>query len=1008
MKKINKTFLVICTLILAFELKIVDAAVDVTPGGFPAPSSAGCPTCSWTYTSNGLGVRLSLYKYDGKNLSFKASIDLVNEPSLFPSKANTTRYKYGRYSYTKLGKTIDFAYYDVGAVDINSFGFSTIDENNSNWSTKFANEVQSYFGKSESDTIKGIKNMFGVTTTTSDLSQYYIVAEPTAFFYSRVGQFYTYATGYEYMVILDDIDIDIYTGNYDWNLWESQGRVTFMGYMFNGMYNQTNASKKYEGFTDGRYDYYNFLAQGSNTSIVKTTSTVLTRKAQIRNNNAYAKSNYEYGVMIFWIGANSTKIGGCSSACANKTGDALLKCAENYCSTQDDVTNSTQKGQCITDKCNYTYTKLKCDPDTSTNGSDTSCGATTSSNKKTCKIVNNSNYSYKVECNTYSTVTYPDTLPTTISAGQGFEYRVRLYGNKTCTLTFDIAKWKYDYAASYSNSERQNYLDAINDFNKLALTSYYFDSSTANISVKINERKNGKTTTTTKNLVAEENYEKGDKVVRSTYATTNISSYHNNSTITKSIKTYTTDSSNSTYYELPGVCISSKDHLTVTESSVCGDDNGSYNVYYTSIYADETKNNVTATVTHNASGMENVKNTCDYTVTNDQIRCYIEINQADTSLNNAKCGNEILSSNYDATFTLYAVYKDKTKTIRYNIDTTGYKSISDQFNNKTIYPLNKSTIDTSKKVTVYGTVTDGTYLATCTKEFILTPQTCEWIKTKNTSTGEITLKLKSVSDSSAKYYTKLSTSNKWLQNQSVTIDSNTTVTVNGKIVTSTGTYSCEYSNKCDGEKKYCTTLYKPAEKQKIKDYCTAHWREDGANYTSYDDCYTSCTTGTGLTCKKKYACTEISNIRLYCQTSYQNDGYETIATCINDCACSDNGIDYYYRTISLNNPFPQREANANWLGFEEYITNDKDDLTSSTSGSPEYEIVLDAERINAIKADTKRYNSITGNDVYNDYVWEDDEPVTKSPYKSKFIHVDDTSDGGFKSYFTYIEGAKTS
>jgi hypothetical protein len=172
---------------------------------------------------------LTYIKENGFVLSYptvhnpKVTEDYEHEKKIFDSFLN----------YTKLGKTIDFAKYDVNAKDINSFGFSTIDEG-TNWATKLATEVQRYYGDSEEETIAAAQKMFGETISTNDLSQYYIVAEPTAFIYSKVGKFYTYATGYEYMVVLDDIDV--YTGSYAWNLWESQGRVTFLGYMFNGMY----------------------------------------------------------------------------------------------------------------------------------------------------------------------------------------------------------------------------------------------------------------------------------------------------------------------------------------------------------------------------------------------------------------------------------------------------------------------------------------------------------------------------------------------------------------------------------------------------------------------------------------------------------------------------------------------------------------------------------------------------------------------------------------------------
>ena len=1003
MKRKSKIFFAILLLICFGISQNVNAAVNVTPGGGSAPPGSGCPECSWTYSSSGLGVRLSLYKYDGKNLKFINSVDLVNQPSSYPKKVNTTKQKYGRYSYTKLGKTIDFAKYDVNAKAINSFGFSTIKEE-TNWATLFATEVQKYYGDSEEDTIAAAQKMFGETISTNDLSQYYIVAEPTAFIYSNVGKFYTYATGYEYMVILDDIDV--YTGSYDWNLWESQGRVTFLGYMFNGMYNQKNSSKKYEGFNDGRYDYYNFLSHDSNTSIVKAVANQMSKKTEIRNGNAYAKSNFPYGVMIFWIGQTSTKIGGCSGKCGDFTGDALLKCAESYCSEDSEVTNSTQKAQCITDKCGYTYTKLSCGSDTTTAGSNTRCGKDTSSNKKECNIVNKDYYSYKVECTTYSTVKYPSTLPSIIQAGEGFEYRVRVNGNKTCNFTFDTALWKFKYAAAYTNTQRTNYLKAIEEFNALSLTSdanYKYDSKTADIKIKINESKKGTITATTKKLVAEDKYYEGDKSTDVEKSSSKVYSYHNGSKVERTIAVYKTDSSNGVYYQLPSVCVSSKDHTTVREATSCGDDNGPYNKYFTNIYADKVQNTTYTTVEHSVSGL-NVNNNCDYTIipnTND-LKCYITVKPDNV------CSNTVIDNSKDIIFTLNAVYKDKSKTIRYNLDTVGYKEKNETFNNKKTYKIAKNTINSSKTVKVYGTVTDGTYVANCDKEIIVTPQKCEWIITENPSTGEKTIALKEIGNSSAKYYIKLSTSQTWLQNKSIKLKKNVKATVNGKIVTSTATYTCEYKTDCS--QKRCIDEFLPAQKAEIKEYCISNWQIDKDNYSSYEDCYISCTAPREGTCKEQFAPTEIDKIRNYCKLYYANDGYESEATCVNDCAGGYNGgIDYYYRTIENNNPFPQRDANANWLGFEKYITNDEDDNTSSTSsGNPEYEIVLDEGRIKKIQENTKNYNKVSGNDVYNDYIWEDDEPIQGSPYKSKFIHSNDISDGGFQSYFTYIEGSKTS
>lgn len=1002
MKKTKNIFLTLIAILMSGLFVNVDAKVNVTPGGGGTGPASGCSDCAWVYSSDGLGVRLSLYKYDEKKLEFKKSVDLVNQPSNYPSEVNTTKEKVGRYSYTKLNKTIDFAKYKVGAKDINSFGFSTINEESTTWQTKFANEVQNYFGKTEADTIDGIKKMFGITVSVDELSKYYIVAEPTAFFYSRVGKFYTYATGYEYMSILNEIDV--YTGSYAWNLWESQGKHTFLGYMYNGMYNKTDSDmekqiKEKWGFTDGRYDYYNFLSRNNDKSLVKTTSSLLSSKSKIRDNKAYEKVNYPYGVMVFWIGKNSTKIGGCTGVCSNKTGDELLKCAENFCSNSSNVKNSEDKADCITNSCEYKFEKLTCNTYAPQNGSDTICTADTSSSKTTCEIKNTTNYSYKVVCENNSTVEFPETLPSTFTAGQGFEYRVRLYGNKTCTVTFDEALWKYNYAASYTDTERQTYIDALNKYNSLTFEDYSFNSSTANINVNIEKRKDGKKSVDKVTLKAEEKYEHGDEQVTTTTTIKNINSYHKNATITKKIYTYKTDSSNGTYYELPGVCISEKDNVTPKEGSVCEKGLGPYNKYYTNIYADEGNNNIETTVSYNPAGLDNVVNKCDYTITDEPLSCYIEVQTA----SNQK--GVTLRNNEDINFVLYVITQDRTRTIRKNIGTAPL-TINDQFNNKSIYTIAKNSITTNKDISVYGTVTDGENIAVCEKKVNINPQQCEWTVTE--VGNEVTVSLKTVKDSNAKYYIRTSTSKTWMETKTRTFNkTKATLEIEGKIISGNNTYTCYYPIKSTGQT--CTELYKPAEYAKIRNYCETNWMNDTANYSSENDCYTGCT---GVNkCKILYTCTEIEKIRNYCKTSFSNDGYENIGSCINDCSCGSNGVDYYYRTISVNDPFPKRDAHYNWLGYEEYITNDQYDLTPSTgNGSPEYEIVLDKTRIDAIKADTKRYNQKSGNDAYGDYIrYDNDEEESdfSEPYKSKFIHFDSVNKGGFKSYFTFIEGEKT-
>ena len=1009
MKRKSRIFFAIVAIALVLYTKNVNAAISVTPGSGGTGNHGGCSDCSYVYDSSWFGVRLSLYKYDdAKKLEFINSVDLVN--TIVASKANTTKQKYGRYSYTKLGNELDFGYYDTNVKLLSTYGFSNI-TGDTGWGIKLAGEIQKYFGETDDVTREKIKTMFGKNVSLSDLPKYYLVAEPTIYYYNRPSNFYTYATGYEYMRVLDTLNG--YKGSYKWNLWQAQGNATIRGYLFNGMYNATDSSKKYapEVYTDGRYDRFNFLSHDSNTSLIKTKSSIIPENGQDVIKTGYTRINYEYGAMIFWIGESgctTTTCGAtCKTECAGKSGDELLRCAEKYCSTADGVTNSTKKGQCIIDDCGYTYTPLSCGSYTDKTPNKTVCDSKTSSSKTVCNIKTIGKVRYREVCKVNSTVSYPD-LPKDLKPGEGFEYKVLFSGNKECTLQMDTASWKFNYAAAWSNSERTDYVDSITSFNEMEVdkkNEYKYDSKTANIEIEIEEQKNGKDIGAKETLIYEDKYENGDLKIRLKPGKDSVYSYHNDSKTTEyDVIIHKTESTNSVYYKLPNVCVSAKDNETVYKKTTCGTDKGPYNKYFTNRYSDKRTNDTKTIVNHDASGMIGVENDCEYKVTKKKLSCYITIEPGSVC-------SKVMVNNVDIKFKLNYIYDGSEPKIYFNLGEDGYKTNYLNFNEKTQHVIPKNSITTSKTVKVFGTVSDGIDYANCYSEVIIQPSShrCEWIKTE--SGGQITLRLKEISDSNATYKIKFSSSSNWLQQKSLTFEADKNVTVNGRIEATNGkVYTCEYTNKCS---KQCTKEC-DNNKQCAKNFCEQYWHVDIDNYSDYDDCYDACTM---TSCRKIYAgnkCYDINGIRNYCKNNYDKDGnkYETVATCINDCTCSvppPNGKDYYYRTIENDNPFPQREANANWLGFEEYITNDSEDKTPSNSvGNPEYEIVLDEARMKKIVENSEEYNLKDGNDAYNDYIWKDDKPLVGSPYKSKFVHNDDVSSGGFKSYFTFIEGIKTS
>ncbi len=222
----------------------------------------------------------------------------------------------------------------------------------------------------------------------------------------------------------------------------------------------------------------------------------------------------------------------CSAYCSNsdgsmKTGDALLKCAEEYCDNYIpfDEFDPKAKRACILEKCFYQpeYVPDDCtttnpndpvkNPDKATSplNANSSCSINQRTDinivndpgvLNTCvshdqyKIVTdrNGNKSYypltPLDMKKYHTIScvettrakFLDTSINTLVAGQGLNYFTNVYGNKECTVFFDTASWKLDYASihsadnSYINTKpndktdvrRKRMVQLLNNFNNAA------------------------------------------------------------------------------------------------------------------------------------------------------------------------------------------------------------------------------------------------------------------------------------------------------------------------------------------------------------------------------------------------------------------------------------------------------------------------------------------------------------------------------------------------------------
>lgn len=1014
-------FLLLCLFPVNIEGQTVDGSID----GKPSPSEgATIDKYAWSTGDGSIweGVRLGLYHYDGRKLTFIKSVNFVNEKEYFssvcyPGDGNTSRFQYTDYQNVKFNTNCKQlkSVHELGTGIVEDF--SKIDRQ-STWAVKFKEELIKYLEKEDSSLKVQLETLFGnnIILDTSKITQYYIIIEPTTKIYNKKQQKSYYGTGFEF--INSDFRCTKYNddGSENYSLplfcetYSSSATTRMVGYLFNGMYVGKNNAVE--------FDENNFVNAEGNPLVLTVNNPIAgdsIRKEFFKlTTNGKIPTNFSYGMGIVWMGQLAKTSIDCNNTCSNKKGDELLECAEKFCQQQSDVTNSSEKESCIK-ACGYTPETLKCSYDTVELGKDTVCAGTTSSFRNSCNIFKKNNILYKADCTTYSTTTYPMSLPTTLSAGSGFKYQVGIHGNKTCTITFDSEWWKFKYASSYTKEERQSYIDAVKEFNNMDFNSesniikYSYDSGDANISIKINEKINGKNSLVNKTLKVDNNYYMGSKRVTSTFDYVALNGFYTGGVYMTHVKTYKTDSSNGSYYNLPGICIDPKDNQTIKEGATCEYGLGPYNQYFTNIYSDANKNDTETVVYQDSAGMS-VKNTCDYTVKEEKLSCYITVETASNQKGN------ILVNDEDIVFKIHSVSNIKGALLSF-IDTPHLKDPT--MSGITTKTIKKDTVKSNKEETVYGVVYDEKSYAYCQKKVTITAPknvSCEFdVKLNDDGTKTVSLKNKS---EAIKYSLKDSTSNTWMNLMSKTINDNINITIWGEIELSSGkkeTCLIEFKKEEPGgdlpggdpDGYTCTKKFKPAEYSKIKKYCSDNWSKDTAAYSSEEDCYTSCSNDYKKeTCKNQYSCSDTKGIIEYCKYSYQLDGYKSVGSCINDCSCGINGLNYYYRTISLKTPFPERDAHANWLGYEEYITNDYEDSTPSlNSGRPEYEIVLDSKKISAIKKHTKKYiSSGKDNDAYGDFIRVDEDDT--GSYKSKFINVDDIEEGGFSSYFTYIAGVK--
>ena len=161
--------------------------------------------------------------------------------------------------------------------------------------------------------------------------------------------------------------------------------------------------------------------------------------------------------------------------------------------------------------------------------------------------------------------------------------------------------------------------------------------------------------------------------------------------------------------------------------------------------------------------------------------------------------------------------------------------------------------------------------------------------------------------------------------------------------------------------------------------------------------------------------TEMQKVQKECEAMYTDEVRQK--QCLNRCYAQNmcSGDSTIYRPIDDRNPFPNsedspvdkgnRQIGANWVGYTNYIKDDKDDPTSLTGPNegrvPEYVIDLTPNDIRKIRDDTNRKYKNKGIDSYVELIYSTELDNTyEGKYRSSFIHDLDEENGGFAKYFT--------
>ena len=319
----------------------------------------------------------------------------------------------------------------------------------------------------------------------------------------------------------------------------------------------------------------------------------------------------------------------CQDACANMTGDTLLKCAENYCDAAVDYnlrgSPRVRKESCIL-TCGYQPNNRSCEetspykniaekPGTfesycsNLGGSRSSPAAITKKcqgDRVTNGDGNDANDTpfdqrkyINVACKEETKFEFNDVSQQYLVNGQGLDYYAKLIASKECQSYFNEEQWKFDYATiSSKDPDRRKrllyiaevYNNALNPEYDKTKSAYYdkdfadqgdgevdwktemYDTTKVSVQSRVNQVVNNKYTQgTLENLVTDEYIAEKDASPLSVNSTGSLKRIYNMNEAYVNVNKYKQSSSVEAYYTFSPQCVSADGKATVYKPDASGE-----------------------------------------------------------------------------------------------------------------------------------------------------------------------------------------------------------------------------------------------------------------------------------------------------------------------------------------------------------------------------------------------------------------------------------------------------